>query len=153
MKIKEKNRLILKEDIPIYKRHKKFYGPSNEWIGDIYNISKEIDFNNLIHYFKGSNIAPINRIDFKGSMRIRNEIINGDTTIKKTEENKKQFKWKLNEISTGNPKYKSKNQLDMIKNVKIFMNQDERLSIYLMIMLELNLKLCVKQNMEQDLKY
>ena len=88
MKIKEKKELILKEDIPDYKRHKKFYEPSNEWIGVIYNISKEIDFNNLIHYFKGSNIAPINRIDFKGLMRIRNEIINGDTTIKKTEENK-----------------------------------------------------------------
>ena len=93
MKIKEKNKLILKEDIPNYKRHKKFYGPSNEWIGDIYNISKEIDFNNLIHYFKGSNIAPINRIDFKGSMRIRNEIINNDTTIKKL----KKIKYNLNQ--------------------------------------------------------
>ena len=78
-------------------------------------------------------------------MRIPNEIINGDTTIEKIEEDQKQFKSKLKQITTGNPEHKSKNQ--------IFMNQDKKLSIYLMIMLELNLKLCMKQNIEQDLKY
>ena len=37
---------------------------SNEKIGEIYNISKEIDFNNLTYHFKGSNTAPINFIRF-----------------------------------------------------------------------------------------
>ena len=60
----------------------------------------------LIYYFKGSNIAPINFIGFKGPMHICNEIINGDITIEKIEENQKHFKSKLNEITTGNPKHK-----------------------------------------------
>ena len=94
------------EDKSNYKRDKMFYEFSNERIGDIYNISKETDFNNLIYYFKGSNIAPINFIGFKGPMHICNEIINGDITIEKIEENQKQFKSKLNEITTGNPKHK-----------------------------------------------
>ena len=83
-----------------------FYEFSNERIGDIYNISKETDFNNLIYYFKGSNIAPINFIGFKGQMHIHNEIIDGDTTIQKIEEDQKDFKSKLNETTTGNPKHK-----------------------------------------------
>ena len=43
---------------------------SNERIGEIYNISKEIDFNNLTYRFKGSNLTPINFIDFRGPMHI-----------------------------------------------------------------------------------
>ena len=93
-----------------YKGNKYFYERFNERIGDIYKISKEIDFNNLIYYFKGSNIAPINFIDFKGPMRIRKEIINVDAKIGKIEDDQKQFKSKLNEITTGNPKRESKNQ-------------------------------------------
>ena len=43
-------------------------------IGEIYNISKEIDFNNLSYHFNSSNTAPINFIDFRGPVRIYNEI-------------------------------------------------------------------------------
>ena len=45
---------------------------SNEGIGEIYNISKEVDFNNLTCHFKGSNTAPINFIEFRGSMHSYN---------------------------------------------------------------------------------
>ena len=38
---------------------------SNERIGEIHNISKQIDFNNLIYYFKDENISPINLIGFR----------------------------------------------------------------------------------------
>ena len=37
---------------------------------------------------------------------------------KKLKKIKKQFKSKLNKITTGNPKHKSKDQLDTIKNIK-----------------------------------
>ena len=51
-------------------------------------------------------------------MHIYNEIKNGNISIEKIEESQKQFKSKLNEITTGNPKHKSKDQLDTIKNIK-----------------------------------
>ena len=83
---------------------------SNERIGEIYNIGKEIDFNNLTYHFKSSNTAPINFIDFRGPMHIYNETKNGNISIEKIEADQKQFKSKLNEITTGNPKRESKNQ-------------------------------------------
>ena len=43
---------------------------SNESIGEIYNISKKIDFNNSNYRFKGPNLAPIYFIDFRGPMHI-----------------------------------------------------------------------------------
>ena len=95
---------------------------SNERIGKIYNISKEIDFNDLIYCFKGPNTAPINFIDFRGPMHIYDEIKNGNISIEKIEEDQKQFKSKLNEITTGNSK-----QLDAIKNIKSFYNSREKL--------------------------
>ena len=42
----------------------------------------------------------------------------GNISIEKIEESQKQFRSKLNEISTWNPKHKSKDQLDAIKNIK-----------------------------------
>ena len=50
--------------------------------GEIYNMSKQIDFNNLICYFKDKNIAPINFISFKDQMQICSNIKNGNTSIK-----------------------------------------------------------------------
>ena len=47
---------------------------SNERIGKIYNISKEIDFKNLVYYFKNKDITPINFIGFRGPMHIYNNI-------------------------------------------------------------------------------
>ena len=88
---------------------------SNERIGEIYNIGKEIDFNNLTYHFKTSHTAPINFIHFRGPMHIYNETKNGNISIEKIEEDQKQFKSKLNEITTEHPKHKSYDQLDTIK--------------------------------------
>ena len=94
----------------------------NERIGEIYNISKGIDFNNLTYHFKDSNTAPKIFINFKGPMYIHNEIKNDNISIEKIEEDQKQFKSKLNEINTGDPKYKPKDQLDTIKIIKNLYN-------------------------------
>ena len=90
---------------------------SIERIGEIYNISKEIYFNNLTYHFKGSDIPTMNFIDFRGPMHIYNEVKNANISTEKTEEDQKQFKSKLNEITRRNPMYKSKSQLDTIKNI------------------------------------
>ena len=50
--------------------------------GKIYNMSKQLGFNNLICYFKDQNIAPINFISFKDPTRICSNIKNGNTSIK-----------------------------------------------------------------------
>ena len=79
-------------------------------------MSKQIDFNNLNYYFKDQNITTINFISFKGSLHIYNFIKNSNISIEKIEKDQKQFKSKLNEITTGDPKYKSKDQLENIKS-------------------------------------
>ena len=59
---------------------------SDERVGEIYNISKKINFNNSIYHFKGFNTEPINVIDFRGPMHIYSEIKNGNISIEKNEE-------------------------------------------------------------------
>ena len=56
---------------------------------EIQKASKQIDFNNLVYYFKGRDIAPINFIRFIGPLHIFNEIKNGNTSLKKVEKDKK----------------------------------------------------------------
>ena len=77
----------------------------------------KIDFDRLIYNFKG----PTSLIDFGkfgGPMYIYGHIKNGDTTLQQVEKQQKDFKKELNEITSGNPKHKSNNQLYVIKNVK-----------------------------------
>ena len=78
-------------------------------------MSNNIDFNNLTYNFTSPNIASINFIRFKGPMY--SDIKNGNISTEKAEEIQKQFKSKLNEITTGNRKHK-KEQLDAITNIK-----------------------------------
>ena len=59
----------------------------------------------------------INFISFNGLLHIYNNIKNSNISIEKIEEDKKQFKSKLNEITTGNLRYKSKDQLDTKENI------------------------------------
>ena len=59
----------------------------------------------------------INFISFKGLLHIYNNIKNSNISIEKIEEDKKQFKSKLNEITTANLRYKSKDQLDTKENI------------------------------------
>ena len=59
-------------------------------------------------------------------MYIYNEIKIGNISIGKIEEDQKQFKSKLNEITTENPKHKSKDQLDPMKNIGNIFNSTEK---------------------------
>ena len=64
-------------------------------------------------------------------MHIYNEIKNGNISIEKTEEDQKQFKSQLNEITTVNPKHRSKDQLKAIKNVKnLYNSRDKVIKLY-----------------------
>ena len=79
---------------------------------------KKINFNNLTYYFTSPNLAPISFIGFRSPSNIYNKIKNGNVPIKKAEEDQNKFKSSLSEIKIGNLKYKSKDQLDVIKNIK-----------------------------------
>ena len=81
---------------------------------EIFEMRREIDYNNLVYNFKG----PTTPIWYGGPMYTCNQLKNGDTTLQQVEKQQKDFKKELNEISSGNPKRKSDNQLYVIKNVK-----------------------------------
>ena len=70
--------------------------------------------------------------------------------LEKAEE-KKDFKPDLYEIFKVN--CQSENQKSAIKILKRFTNHEKKLANCLMIILELNLKLDTKQNMEKGSKY
>ena len=118
-------------------------------MSEIQDISEKIDFKNLTYYFTSPNLVPINFIGFRVPLNIYKEIKNSNISIKKAEGDQNEFKSSLSQITIGDPKYKWKDQLDAIT----FIIQDKKSSIYLMIMLKSDLKLCLKQSMEQDLKY
>ena len=89
----------------------------NERMTKTQKISREIDYNKLIYYFKTPGISPINFIRFRDSQHIYNEINNDYKTIQAAEEEQIKFKSDLGEITSENPKHKSKDQLDAIKNI------------------------------------
>ena len=58
---------------------------SNKRIGNIYNLSKQINFNNLTYYFNSKGSSLISFIGFKGPLNLYKNIHNGDITIKDAE--------------------------------------------------------------------
>ena len=56
-------------------------------MGEIQNLSKDINFNNLTYYFKG-NSNPKIIIGFKGQLGFYKNIKEGYTILEKAEENK-----------------------------------------------------------------
>ena len=88
-----------------------------ERMDEILEMSREINYNNLAYNFKGPT-TPIRFTRFGGPMYTYNQLKNGDTTLQQVEKQQKDFKKELNEITSGNPKHKSDNQLYVIKKVK-----------------------------------
>ena len=69
---------------------------SYETMGCIQNLSKQIDFNDLIYYFQGKS-GPKNFINFKGPLGFYENKKDGYITLEKAEENKNHqigSKWK-----------------------------------------------------------
>ena len=88
-------------------------------------LVKRNKFNILNYHSKDSESASINFIGVTGPMHICNEVKYGNDSTEKIEEDQKQFKSKLNEITTGNPK-KSKDQLYTIKDIKNLYNSRDK---------------------------
>ena len=118
---------------------------------EILEMSREINYSNLVYDFKGAT-RSINFAIFGGPIYTYNQLKNGEKTLQQVEEEQKYFKKDLNEITSGNLKHKSEKQSYTIENVKIFITRDKNLLIYLMIMQKLDLKPFTNQK-EQELKY
>ena len=65
---------------------------STERISEIYSISKQLSFNTLTYQFKDKDISSINCVEFRGPMHFLFNIVNnGNASIEKMEDGKKQF--------------------------------------------------------------
>ena len=91
--------------------------------------------------FKGPNLAPISFIEFKGPNHIFKSLHNDDRALEDVEKEQIKLKSDLNGINKG-PKYnKSSEQLNTLKILTIFMNQEKKLSKCLIVMLRICLKI------------
>ena len=86
----------------------------------INDLSRKIDLNNLIYYFKNKSISLINFIGRKGPLHLYRYIFDGNIKLAKSEKDLKLFKLNLNEITKGNPKNESKDQIKTAENIKSF---------------------------------
>ena len=97
-----------------------------ERMDEILEMSDKIDFDCLIYNFKGPT-ASINFGKFGGPMYIYGHMKKRDITLQVVEKQRKNFKKELNEITSGNPKYKNNNQLHVMKNAKNLYNSRKKI--------------------------
>ena len=126
---------------------------SNKRMSEVQDMAKQFDFNDLPYYFTISNLASINYSRFKDLLIIYSEIKNGNISIEKAEDDQEQFKLDLYLITRRKPRYKKENQLNIITNVKNLYVPRQRVIDLFNDYGKLDLKLCLRQNKEQDLKY
>ena len=93
---------------------------------EIRTIAEEIDNNKLIYYFKDPHIVPINFIKHKGPFHIFKEIRDGDKTLQETEEDQKNFKSSLGQITSGDPEHKEDYPKNAINNAKNIYNWKQK---------------------------
>ena len=97
-----------------------------ERMNEILEMSNKIDFYHLIYNFKGPT-APINFGKFGCPMYIYGHMKKGDIILQQVEKQNKKFKKELNEITSGNPKHKSNNQLYVMEDVKNHYNSRQKI--------------------------
>ena len=79
------------------------------------------------------------------------DINSGRISLQEDEKIKEEFRSQLNEILKGNPNYKSKEEINTIKNIKKDHNGREKVLNFIMIVLEWYLMLNTNQNRAQNI--
>ena len=97
-----------------------------ERMDEILEIGREINFKNLIYHFKGRS-PSISFTKLEYPFYTYNQLKNGDKTLSQLEEDQKNFRSELGQITSGRPKDKSNNQKDTIKNVKNLYNSRQNI--------------------------
>ena len=105
---------------------KEIYGRIlEEKMDEILEMSREINYNNLVYDFKGPT-SSISFTKFGGPMYTYDQLKKDDKTLKQVEKKKQiNFKTELNEIIRGSKK--SLRQLSTIKNVKNLYNARQKI--------------------------
>ena len=80
-----------------------------ERIDEILKMSKEISYSNLVYDFKGPT-SPTHFSEYGDPMYIYGHMKNGEKTLPQVEEEQNYFKKDLNQITSGDPKYKSEKE-------------------------------------------
>ena len=79
------------------------------------------------------------------------DIKSGRISLQEDEKIKEEFRSQLNEILKGNPNYKSKEEINTIKNIKKVHNGRKKVLNFIMIVLEWYLMLNTNQNRAQNI--
>ena len=118
MKPKEKTKAINDKSDDNTSISKEIYDEIlEERMYEILKMSKEINYINLVYDFKGP--TPLSKFTkFGRPTYTYNQLKNGEKTIQQVEEDQKKFNSELNEITSGNPKYKSEKQSYTTKSVR-----------------------------------
>ena len=108
--------------LTFFKQKLIFQEAANERMGEMRNLRKEINFNDLTYYFK-SNSNQKSFISFKAPLGFYINIKHRYTTLEKTEKShrkkKKKKKEDINEIEKGKWEFKSEKQKIALKILKI----------------------------------
>ena len=89
----------------------------DERMDEILEMSREINYYNLVYKFKGPTKAII-FTKFGGPMYTYDQLKKGEKTLQQVEKEQEDFKKDLKRITSGNPKHKNESQLYTIKNAK-----------------------------------
>ena len=89
---------------------------------EILEMSKEINFNNLIYHFKGSSPSII-FTEFEDPMYTYAQL----KTLQQVKKEQKIFRSELGQITSGDQKKKSENQSNTIKNVQNLYNSRQKI--------------------------
>ena len=74
---------------------------------EVLEISRQINFNDLIYHFKGSS-PSIRFTEFGGPMYTYNQLKTDDKTLQQVEEQKNNNKWELGLVTSGDPEKNQK---------------------------------------------
>ena len=117
------------------------------------NLDNSVDREKLIYKYKG-NTSDADFSEYYGAIDLINKIKDGDFSLKQAINDQYELKSKLGEIKKGNPKKKSKTNLDVIKNVDNLYNSRQAANNFLLNILKEFQKPNLDENKkEQDVKY
>ena len=97
----------------------------DERMVEILEMSREINYNNLVYNFKDSSVSPISFTEFGGPMYTYDQLKKSDKTLQQVENEQKKFRSELGPKKSG--LNKSENQSNTINNVKNLYNSRQKI--------------------------